>query len=73
MDNVTEDVVNKLYKFKHQMIYSSVMKLLKTYNLNTHFFGSKKRLEHGYYEFGSKKNHVLILIVLMQHLMKYYV
>ena len=34
------------------MIYSSVIRQLKTYRLNTHFIVSTEFLEHGYYEFG---------------------
>ncbi len=37
MDKLPENIVNKIYRFEHEMLYSKVMKQLKTYRLNTHF------------------------------------
>lgn len=52
MDKLPENIVNKIYRFEHEMLYSKVMKQLKTYRLNTHFIVSIEFLEYGYYDFG---------------------
>ena len=52
MNKLPENIVDKIYRFEHEMLYSSVMKQLNTYRLNTHFIVSIEFLEHGYYEFG---------------------
>ena len=45
-------LINKIYKYKHEMLHSKVMRQFKTYRLNTVFVVSLKFLEYGYYEFG---------------------
>jgi hypothetical protein len=52
MNKLPEDIVNKIYRFEHEMSYSKVMRQLKTYRLNTVFIVSIEFLEHGYYNFG---------------------
>ena len=52
MDKLPENIVNKIYRFEHEMSYSKVMKQLKTYRLNTVFIVSIEFLEYGYYNFG---------------------
>ena len=52
MDKLPEIIVDKIYRFKHEILFSSVIKQLKTYRLNTHFIVSLEFLEHGYFEFG---------------------
>ena len=47
-----ENLINKKYNYKHEMLYSKVMKQLKTYGLNTVFIVSLECLEYGCYEFG---------------------
>ena len=41
-----------MYKLRHEMLYSKIMKQLKTYRLNTVFIVSLEFLEYGHYEFG---------------------
>ena len=41
-----------MFRFAHETLYSSVMKQLKTYRLNTVFNVSLEFLEYGYYNFG---------------------
>ena len=36
-DGETTRILNKIYKYKHEMIYSKVMKQYKNYRLNTVF------------------------------------
>ena len=52
MDKLPEIIVDKIYRFNHEILCSSVIKQLKTYRLNTHFIVSLEFLEHGYFEFG---------------------
>ena len=52
MEKLPEFLINKIYKCKHEMLYSQVMRQLKTYRLNTVFIVSLEFLEYGYYEFG---------------------
>ena len=52
MELLPESLSNKIHKRKHEMLYSKVMKQLKTYRINTLFIVSLKFLEYGYYEFG---------------------
>ena len=52
MDKLPSDLITKIYKYKHEMLYSKVMKQLKTYRLNIVFIVSLEFLEYGYYEFG---------------------
>ena len=52
MNKLPEDIVNKIYRFEHEMSYYKVMKQLKTYRLNTAFIFSIECLEYGYYDFG---------------------
>ena len=52
MDKLPEIIVDKIYRFNHEILFSSVIKQLKTYRLNTHFIVSLEFLEHGYFEFG---------------------
>ena len=47
-----EGLVDIIYKYKHDMLYSKVMKQIKTYIVNTVFLVSLKFLEYGYFEFG---------------------
>ena len=48
-----EGLVDVIYEYKHAMLYSKVMKQLKTCKVNTAFLVSLEFLEHGYFEFGS--------------------
>ena len=41
---------DKVYKYKHEMLYYKVMRQLKTYRLNTVFIVSLEFVEHGYVE-----------------------
>ena len=52
MEKLPEFLINKIYKYRHEMLYSKVMRQLKTYRLNTVFTVSLEFLEYGYYEFG---------------------
>ena len=47
-----ESSLNKIYKYEHDMLYSRVMKQLKTYKLNTVFIVSLDFLEYGYFDVG---------------------
>ena len=47
-----EGLVDIIYKYKHAMLYSKVMKQLKTYRVNAVFLVSLEFLEYGYFEFG---------------------
>jgi hypothetical protein len=47
-----ENLFNNMYEYKHEMLYSKVMKRLKTYRINAVFLVSLKFLEYEYYEFG---------------------
>ena len=52
MELLPENLINKIYKYKHDMLYHKVMKQLTTYRLNTVFVVSLELLEYGCYEFG---------------------
>ena len=52
MDKLPECLINMIYKLRHEVIYSKVMKQLKTYRLNTVLIVSLQFLEYGCYEFG---------------------
>ena len=52
MELIPEGLVYTIYKHKHEMLYSKVMKQLKTHRVNTVFLASLKFLEYGYFEFG---------------------
>ena len=52
MELLPENLSNKKYKYKHELLYSKVMKQLKTYRINIIFIVSLEFLEYGYYEFG---------------------
>ena len=52
MERLPKLVVNKIYKYRHEMLYSKVMRQLKTYILNTVFIVLLEFLDYGYYEFG---------------------
>ena len=52
MELLPESLITKIYKYKHEMLYSKVMKQLKTYRTNIVFIVSLEFLEYGYYEFG---------------------
>ena len=52
MDKLPENMVDTIYRFEHEMSYSSVMKQLKTYRLNIVFTVSIEFfLLYGCYEF----------------------
>ena len=55
MELLPESLINKIYKYKHEMLCSKVMKQLNTYRINTIFVVSLKFLEYGYYEFGGAR------------------
>ena len=67
-----EGLVDKKYKHRHEMLYSKVMKQLKTYRVNTVFIVSLEFLEYGYFDLVVFVRDVLILMVLMRPRMKYY-
>ena len=73
MNKLPENIVNKIYRFEHEMSYSKVMNQLKTYRLNTVFIVSIEFWNMVTTTLVEFVHHVLTLIVLMQHLMKYYV
>ena len=52
MELPPQSLINRIYRYKHETLYSKVMKQLKTYRLDTVFVVSLELLEHGYYEFG---------------------
>ena len=52
LDQLPEFPINKIYRYRHEMLYSKVMRQLKTYRLNIAFIVSLEFLEYGYYEFG---------------------
>ena len=52
MERLPEFLINKIYKYKHEMLYSKVMRQVKAYRLNIVFIVSLEFLECGYYEFG---------------------
>ena len=51
MDKLPENIVDTIYRFEHEMLYSSVMKQFKTYRLNIVFIVSIEFLLYGYDEF----------------------
>ena len=52
MELLPENLINNDYKYKHDILYSKVMKQLKTFRQNIVFIVSLEILEYGYYEFG---------------------
>ena len=52
MDTLPGCLIHLIYKYKHEMLYSKVMKQLKTYRLNLVLIVSLEFLEYGYCEFG---------------------
>ena len=50
-----EGLVDEIYKYRHEMLYSKVMKQLKTYRVNLVFIVSLEFLEYGYFEFGGAR------------------
>ena len=49
MNTLPNNLSDKIYRLSHEMQYSSVMKQLKQYRLNTVFNVSIDFLEYGYY------------------------
>ena len=47
MEKLPEFLINKIYEYRHEMLYSKVMRQLKTYRLKTVFIVS-----YAYSEFG---------------------
>ena len=47
---IPEGLEDKIYKYKHGMLYYKVMGQLKTYRVNIVFIVSLEFLEHGYVE-----------------------
>ena len=52
MELLPEGLVDIIYKYKHEVLCSKVMKQLKTCRVNTVVLVSLKFLEYGYFEFG---------------------
>ena len=52
MELLPGSLINKIYKYTHEMLLSKVMNQLTTYKLNTVFIVSLEFLEYGCYEFG---------------------
>ena len=52
MELLPENLLHKIHKYRHEMLYSKVMKQLKTYSLDTVSIVSLEFLEYGCYEFG---------------------
>jgi len=52
MKLLPEGLVDIIYKHKHEMLWSKVMKQLKTYRVNIVFLVSLEFLEYGYFAFG---------------------
>ena len=52
MELLAEGLIDKIYKYKHELLYSKVMKQLKTYRVNIVFVVSLEFLEYGYFDFG---------------------
>ena len=52
MDLLPLKVIQRIYKYKHEIQYTSVMDQLKLYRLNTVFVVSLDFLKRGYYSFG---------------------
>ena len=51
MEQLPEFLINKVYKYRHEMSHYKIMKQLKTYSLNTIFLASLEFLEYGYFKF----------------------
>ena len=49
MNTLPSDVVNKIYKYSHQMLYSECMKQLQLYRVHSAFNVSWDFLEHAEY------------------------
>ena len=52
MKLLPEGLIDIIYKYRHEIRYSKVMKQLKTYRVNTVFIVSLEFLEYGYFDFG---------------------
>ena len=52
MKLLLEGLVDIIYKYRHEMLYSKVMKQLKTYRVNIVCIVSLEFLEYGYFEVG---------------------
>ena len=52
MDTPPECLIHIIYRLRHEMIYSKVLKQLQTYILNTVCIVSLEFLEYGCCEFG---------------------
>ena len=52
MDLLPLDLIDNIYKYKHEIEYSKVMDQLKLYRLNTVFVTSLDFLKRGYYSVG---------------------
>ena len=52
METLPECFIHVIYKLRHEMPYSKVMKQFKAYRLNIVFIVSLEFLEYWYYEFG---------------------
>ena len=49
MNNLPSDVVDKIYKYSHQMLYSECMKQLQLYRVHSAFNVSWDFLEYAHY------------------------
>ena len=49
MNNLPSDVVDKIYKYSHQMLFSKCMKQLKLYRVHSAFNVSWDFLEYAHY------------------------
>ena len=52
MEQLPEFLINKIYEYRDELLYSKVMRQVETYRLNAVFIISLEFLEYGYYEFG---------------------
>ena len=55
MEKLPVEIIQKIYKYRHEILYYKVMSQLKTYRINCYFIVSIEFLENGYYEFGDKR------------------
>ena len=73
MESLPEGLVDIIYKYQHEMLYSKAMKQLKTYRVNTVFLVSLNFLEYGHFEFGGVRLPCIDMNNILPPLMKYYV
>ena len=52
MELLPDSFIDRISKYMHEMLYSKVMRQLRTYRLNTVFNVSLDVLKYGYYEYG---------------------